>query len=62
MDNIMHILVTHLCMYKKIFPCVIYTLQRAVTDTAKQVRVKYWLLGPSKTPFENTQISVKTTH
>ena len=43
MNNIMYILVTHLWMYKKIFPWVSYILQRAVTDTEKekQVRVKY---------------------
>ena len=62
MDNIMYILVTHLCMYKKIFPWVSYILQRAVTDTEKQVRVKYWVLGPSKTPSENTRITVKKIH
>ena len=41
---------------------VSYILKRAVTDTEKQVWVKYWVLGPSKTPSENTHISVKTIH
>ena len=59
MDNIMYILVTHLCMYKKYFPCVSYTLQRAVTYTEKQVRVKYRVLGPSKTPSVNTSLTKK---
>ena len=61
MNNIMYILVTHLCMYKKTFPWVSYILhlQRAVTDTEKQVRVKYRVSGPSKTSSENTHISDK---
>ena len=53
MNNIMFILVTHLCMYKKIFPWVFYILLRAVTVTEKQARVKYQVSGPSNTPFEN---------
>ena len=59
MNNIMYILVTHLRMYKKSFPWVFYILQRAVTDTEKQVRVKYRVSGPSKTSSENTHISDK---
>ena len=62
MNNIMYIPVTHLYMYKKIFPWVSYILQRAVTATEKQVQVKYWVLGPSKTPSGNTHISDKQIH
>ena len=62
MKNIMYILLTHLCMHKKIVSWVFYILQRDVTDMEKQVRVKYRVSGPSKTPSENTHISVKTIH
>ena len=62
MKNIMYILVTHLCMYKKIFSWGSYILQRAVTGMEKQVRVKYRVSGPSKTPSENTHIFDKAIH
>ena len=38
---------------------VSYILQRAVTGMEKQVRIKYPVSGPSKTPFENTHNSDK---
>ena len=60
MKNIISILLTHLCMHKKIVSWVFYILLRDVTDMEKQVRVKYRLLGPIKTPSENTHISDKT--